>query len=248
MSGEGSDQRLSKISTVWDLLRQALAGPAEAIPAAQQLVLVRYGPAVRRYVLGALGDPHAADDLTQEFSLSLLRGDFRRASPQYGRFRSYVKTVLFHLVSKYRQRQRKQPHLLGTDSSVWDILAAPAEDPDHAFRERWREQLLARAWDALADANANYYAMLRFQEENPDATDKEMAHELGARQNKLLTDGSVRKTLERARKMLGDLLVQEVALTVDPPVADEVELELQELGLLRHRYCKLALERYRRSQ
>ena len=62
------NERLSKISTIWSVLRQAQTGVPEAAALARQLLLERYGGAVHRYLLGALRDATAADDLTQELS------------------------------------------------------------------------------------------------------------------------------------------------------------------------------------
>src|SRR5213080_1066670 len=107
--------RLSGISTMWTVLRQAHGGPPDAATAAKQLLLERYGGAVRAYLLGLLRDPHAADDLTQEFALTLVRGGFKGADPQRGRFRDYVRAALAHLVSHHRQRQRRQPRQLPAD-------------------------------------------------------------------------------------------------------------------------------------
>src|SRR2546421_2034702 len=97
-----ADHRLSQIQTVWTVLRQAHDGSPQA-QAAVQLLVLRYRGAVHRYLSRLLGDADAADDLTQEFSLALLKGELRGADPARGRFRSYVKSVLFHLVSKYRE-------------------------------------------------------------------------------------------------------------------------------------------------
>src|SRR5438874_2310362 len=88
MTQRESNERLSKISTVWSMLHQAHEGSAESAAAAQQMLMQRYRGAVYRYLLRLLGDPHVADDLTQEFALALVRGEFRQADPQRGRFRS----------------------------------------------------------------------------------------------------------------------------------------------------------------
>src|SRR5262249_49413819 len=110
------DQRLSRISTIWTMLRQAHDGPAGAATAAPQVLLQRYGGAVHRYLLAVVGDSHAADDLTQEFGLSLVRGAFHKADPQRGRFRDYVKTALFHLVADYHRQQTGRMRFLSADS------------------------------------------------------------------------------------------------------------------------------------
>src|SRR5262245_18556900 len=86
-----SAQRLSSISTLWSLVEKA---HQETIAAAiaQRALLQRYCGAVYRYLLGALLDEAAAEDLFQDFALRFLRGDFRRADPGKGRFRDYLKT------------------------------------------------------------------------------------------------------------------------------------------------------------
>src|SRR5260370_13259693 len=122
MEPEITPSHLSRISTSWTVLNQAHNGSADAA-AAKQWIMQRYGGAVHRYLLAALRDPHAADDLTQEFGLSLVRGDFHQVRPERGRFRDYVKTVLFHLVSRYRKRQLGQSQAVRPDHPE---LANPA--------------------------------------------------------------------------------------------------------------------------
>ncbi len=136
MDHESTNERLSRISTVWTVVRQAHAAPAGED--ALRFLVERYGKAVHRYLLAAVRDPHAADDLAQKFALSLLRGELRSAAPERGRFRNYVKVVLFNLVSKYRKKQTAPlPRCPGT--------AAPAdEEADRLFLEGgaiscWRE-------------------------------------------------------------------------------------------------------------
>src|SRR5262245_41794459 len=91
-------ERLSRITTLWSLVYEAHGDAADAAKAAQHRLMDRYGGAAHRYLLGALRDADAADDLFQDFSLRFLRGDFRNADPERGRFRDFVKTALFHLI------------------------------------------------------------------------------------------------------------------------------------------------------
>src|SRR5262245_54219691 len=116
MSDEPINERLSKISTAWTLMQQAHGDQTAAAAAAQEQIALRYGKAVQRYLQAALRDPAAAADLTQEFNLALVRGTFRLADPERGRFRDYVKGALFHLVSGYRRKQSKQPQQLAADA------------------------------------------------------------------------------------------------------------------------------------
>src|SRR5256885_3417569 len=115
MEPEITPSHLSRISTSWTVLNQAHDGSADAAATAKQWIMQRYGGAVHRYLLAALRDRHAADGLTQEFGLSLVRGDFHQVQPERGRFRDYVKTVLFHLVSRHRKRQLTQSQAVSPD-------------------------------------------------------------------------------------------------------------------------------------
>src|SRR5437870_3199292 len=104
---QDDSQRLSRIATMWTMVRKAHGTRTGALPA-QQMLMERYCTAVHRYLLGALKDEEAADELFQEFALRFLRGDFRRTEAGKGRFRDYVRTVLIHLVDDhYREKQRR---------------------------------------------------------------------------------------------------------------------------------------------
>src|SRR5271165_5917650 len=102
---ERLDAHLSEISTAWTLVGQAHGGTAEARLAAQAALFQRYRRAVYRYLQAALNDAHAADDVFQEFSLKFVRGDFRGADPERGRFRNFLKTSLSNMIVN-RRKQR----------------------------------------------------------------------------------------------------------------------------------------------
>ena len=95
--------RLSRMQTLWTLVCKAHQGTDESGREARTALLERYGGAVRRYLLGAVRDADAADDLAQEFAVKFLRGDFRNADPEQGRFRSFLKTALFRLVVDFQR-------------------------------------------------------------------------------------------------------------------------------------------------
>src|SRR5437868_2038378 len=108
MADHGSDARLSQIQTLWTVICRAHGdGPEEAVRAAQVQLMDRYGKVVQRYLLGALRDPHAAEELTQEFALRFVRGDLKGADRQRGRFRDFLKGTLFHLIGDFHRRKKK---------------------------------------------------------------------------------------------------------------------------------------------
>jgi RNA polymerase sigma-70 factor (ECF subfamily) len=235
--------RLSRISTFWSMVRAAQQGAPAAASDAQVKLLQRYSRPVRRYLLGALRDPDAAEELYQEFFLRFVRGDFKNASPERGRFRDFVKTVLFHLIVDHQRRQRSNPQPL--DANVPEPTAAPALDPEHEFAERWRHELLRRAWAALAEAERQtgrpLHTVLRLKIDHPKLSSAELAEQFAARLGKPVTIDSLRQALHRARERFADLLLAEVAHSLQHPSRDKLEQELLELRLLV--YCQPALKR-----
>jgi hypothetical protein len=111
----------------------------------------------------------------------------------------------------------------------------------------WRDELLARTWRALAEADEknghSFYAVLRFRADHPGLRSHEIADQLGRELGKPLTAANVRKTLERARDRFADLLLDEVAHSLADPTPEQLEEELIDLHLLDH--CRSALERRR---
>jgi len=240
------NERLSRISTLWSMVFQAHAGSGDAAAVALNRLMQRYSGAVYRYLLGAIRDPDTAADLCQEFALRFLRGDFRRAAPERGRFRDYVKTALIHLVTDHHRTQQARPRSLPGDVPELAAPSAESEDSDRAFLASWREELLDRTWRALARVNPAYHAALLLRIDHPDLPSPRMAEELTARLGRPFTAASVRKTLQRAHEKYADLLVAEVETSLDEPTAEDLEKELSELDLLR--YCRSALQRRGRGQ
>jgi RNA polymerase sigma-70 factor (ECF subfamily) len=235
--------RLSQISTRWSLVFQAHQGEQRAVFAAQRVLMQRYCGAVYRYLPGALRDPDAADDLAQEFALRFVRGAFRRADPGRGRFRDLVKTALYHLIVDHHRRRQKQPGALPCDSSYLPGTESELSQADRIFLERWRDELLDRAWEALAAVRERsgqpYHTVLRWRAEHPKAPAARLAEEFTARHGKPFTEAGVRQTLHRAREKFAELLLEEVARSLETDRPDLLEQELVELGLLA--YCRTAL-------
>lgn len=214
------------------------------------MLLERYQKAIYRYLLGALRDPDAADELFQEFALQFLRGGFRHADPARGRFRDYVKTSLIRMVANYRQRQHARPQPL--DSHMAVAAASTDEQLDQDFTDHWLQDLLAHTWSELANVQQQtgqpFYAVLRFRSEHPDMPSGDMANQLTAelKPDRPFTDTSIRKTLQRAREKFEDLLLDAIAGSLEQPTLEALEEELIGLGL--QRYCHPAIERRRRCR
>lgn len=240
------NSHLSQISTQWTVLRQAHAGPGAESRAAQQLLLERYGGAVHRYLMRAVGDVHSADDLFQEFALELVRGSFRGADPIRKRFRFYAKTVLFHIVCRHGRSRRKSAKLLAPDNPELANLAAPMPGSERQLDDNWRDQLLARTWQRLKQSQAHFHDVLRFRVEHPEMESTNMADQLSRQLGKPLSPQGVRQSLHRARVEFANLLIDEIAQTLEEPTPDRVQEELADLNLLE--YCGPALDRRNRTQ
>jgi RNA polymerase sigma-70 factor (ECF subfamily) len=246
MDANDLNARLSRISTRWSEFLQAHEGPAEAVAAAQRVLMQRYAGAVYRYLAAMVRDADIAHDLAQEFAVRFLRGDFRRVTPERGRFRDFVKMALRNLVIDYHRRRNVRPQQMPANSSEPVDPAEPDHDFDRQFLESWRKELLERAWEALAQVQQAtgkpFHAVLRFRADHPELRSAQMADQLGAQLGRPVTADWVRKTLERARSRFADLLVEDVSHSVENPTREKLEEELIEVGL--QEYCRPALERW----
>lgn len=237
-------EHLSRISTMWTVVFQAHRDTCAEAASARELLLERYCGAIFRYLLRAVRDPHLAEELSQEFALNFVRGQFRHADPDKGRFRDYVKTALFNLIRKHHRRENREPVALDLDAVE---PKAPEEVgwSDDDFVRGWRDTLLAQAWDGLARIEEQtgqlYFTLLDYRTRNPSTSSAQMAEQLAGRLGKPLTPAGVRQTLHRGREKFADLLLDEVARSVESNDLDKIAQELVDLGLLS--YCQDALQR-----
>jgi RNA polymerase sigma factor (sigma-70 family) len=245
------NSRLSRISTIWTLLGEAHHESGFGAVDAQSALIQRYQGAVYRYLLGALRDPDAADELFQDFALRVVQGAFRRANPERGRFRDYLKTTLIHLVTDYQNQRRRRPTSLGKTLNEPAVQPYDPATAEEQFLQSWKEELLARAWESLEKTERQgeqpYYSVLRFRSENSGATSAEMAIRLTEQlqPEHPFTDTGIRKTLQRAKAQFADLLLDEIARSLDNPTLEELEQELIDIELLPH--CRSALMRRRNN-
>jgi RNA polymerase sigma-70 factor (ECF subfamily) len=225
--------RLELISTRWTLLEQAHHG-ADGAAAARTHLLDRYGGAVRRYLRGAAKDPDAADDLFQEFAYRFLHGDFKGASPERGRFRDFLKGVISHLVADFCKRQGRR--MVNLPEGFAEPVAPENTDLDRAFVESWRDELLAQSWKSLAEVEERtgqpFHTVLRFRADHPDLHSPELASQLAAKLARPLTAAGVRQLLHRAREKFAEILREYVLASLSSDDPDELNQELQDLGLL----------------
>jgi RNA polymerase sigma-70 factor (ECF subfamily) len=247
---QNEESHLSRIQTIWWEVRRA-HGKHPSVQFAQESLLERYGGAVRRYALAALRDEDAADEIVQEFALRFVRGDFAQADPERGRFRSFVKTVVYRLIVDHQRRQKKLLPESTLHSNVAELESALQEPPpdDAIFRTSWREELLARCWAKLADDESQtgkpYCTVLRYRVEHPDERSSDLAAGLSKKFGKPINAGAVRVLLHRARDAFAELLLDDVLDSLEDGTLEDAEEELIELDLLE--YCRPAIDRRRQK-
>ncbi|MGF1581128.1 MAG: RNA polymerase sigma factor [Gemmataceae bacterium] len=240
MSDDSLEERLSGVSTMWTILQQAHNGSADQVNAARALLLERYRKPVLRYLKRVVGDQSIAEDLAQEFSLCLINGEFHKADPERGKFRYYVKGVLFNIVSNHRKKQVRSPQPLAPDNPAWDALEAEATQAGPEFDESWSAELLNRVWKTFRQVHPTFETILRCRADNPRMASGDMAEVLSQKLGKPVSASMVRQNLRRARHMFAELLLVEVAHSLETPTKEILTEELSELRLLE--YCRPALE------
>lgn len=242
---ESPSSRISRIETMWSIVRTAAGDDSVDSQSARQQMLDRYGTAVKRYLLGATRSEDLADDLFQEFAVRFLTGKYDSADAERGRFRSFLKTILFRLVAEHHRRA-------GRDKSVTmgslmpdtaDDSAGPQEDG--AFNQVWSDELLKKAWSALARLEERsgrpLFTVMQVKVENPHLKSPDIARLVSEKTGRELSTGNTRVILHRAREQFAELLVDEVQQSLDTSDAERIADELRDLNL--YAYCKPILEK-----
>jgi hypothetical protein len=244
--------RLSGIQTCWAIVFDAHCGQGPLVISAQQRLLLRYYRSIRRYLRALVLDADAADELTHEFVIRFLRGDFKQASPSRGRFRDLLKRSLRNLAIDYWRRKHTGKKVVALRPEDYEEPYAPdlnASGIDETFQQGWRKEMMKQAARALERfdkrSGRGYYAILHFKAAHPDKQSTELAALFGARQGKPFTATAFRQLVRRARQKFADLLIAEVARSLHTADPDAIEGELIDLTLFS--FCRHSMLRLRES-
>lgn len=237
--------RLSNIDTSWSLVRRSHESQIDAAVDAQQKLLQLYGSAIKRYLIASLQDVEAAEDLFQEFALRFVQGKLKNADPSKGRFRNYVKTVLYRLIADhYRAKSARNERSLHADESREPVSAFNVTEEDQRFLISWRDELLARAWQALAELEASshamHYSVLRMRANDPTLSSEDLANKLTSQLGKPINSGAARVMVHRARLKYATMLIEVIAESLEEPTRANIEAELIDVRLID--YCRVALD------
>lgn len=236
-SGSSPYSRLSKIDTQWSIVdkahRQSEASDAFAI------LFERYTPAIRRYLLASLRDPDAAQEVFQEFALKLVKGSFKNAKPEKGKFRSMIKTALYRLMVDYHRRKNRNRNRQ-TEHPIDHVALAPKPEQDDSFVIQWRQSLLDEAWVRLEflerQCGRPYFTVLRTRVDSANLTTRQLHEKIKVSRKDIPDLSAFRVFIHRARKRFAMILVELVRESLNQPTDDEIEQELIDLGL--HHYVQ----------
>ncbi len=176
-----------------------------------------------------------ARDLTQAYFLKLLEkdylGDVDRGA---GRFRSFLLVSMKHFLANEWKAGRaakrgggKSPVSLDMDGAEDRFLAEPCESetPESVFERRWARVVLQRTTEALRREFESAGKRERFERLAPlltggsvDGSYAQIARELGQ------SESAVKMAVHRLRSRFGELLKQEIGVTVTDPADVEAEI------------------------
>ncbi len=232
-----NEDRLENVETLWSLVRRAHASglEASAVDARRTLVL-RYAPAIRRYVAGILKASEDSEEIAQDVIVRLLKGDFAGADPNRGRFRDLLKFAIRNMIrNHWAKQQRRSFSALDLDTLTED--RSPTQDS--AWTLAWQNNVLEHAWAALKDSERKkkgnlHYTLLRWRVDFPDETSDQLADRLSEKLRTPVTSASARQMLRRARLRFAELLIEEISLSLDEASPARLEEELASLELLEY--------------
>ena len=182
--------------------------------------------------------PHDAQDLTQEFFVRLLRGNWiARADRRRGRFRTFLLAAMQHFLANEwnkahaKKRGGTRPILsLNDESAEQRYLLEPAEQntPETLFERGWALSVLDNVLRRLKDeyrreGKSDWMDAMQsaLTADRNTLSYAEIARKLG------MTETAARVAVHRLRQRYRRLIRAEVASTVASP--DEVDAEMRHL-------------------
>jgi RNA polymerase sigma-70 factor (ECF subfamily) len=215
-------QKREFVPTLWTVVLRAKANSREAL---EQLIRSYWKPIyffIRRWGT----DRDAAKDLCQGFFVDLLeREALKDVSPEKGRFRTFLLTVLKHYLINQAEAARARKRGGGKTPLSLDFTGAEneytftpesKETPERVFNRQWALESMARALDALGrEMDPTVFAALKPHLAGGPAY-AETAGRLG------ITVTQLNNLIHRTRRRYREILRTEVSGSLtDPRQADE---------------------------
>ena len=225
-------------TTQWSLVLRAARPEDSVARAALEALCRRYWFPLYAFARRRVSAIHEAQDLTQEFFLRLLQNNsLAAASPERGRFRSFLLASLKNFLSNEWDRANAQKRGGGRErwSLDWEIgesrlsrEPAHADTPEREFERQWALTLLDVVVRRLQDEFATAGKSRQFERLKESLSGSRSGIDYPTVATELqMSAEAARQAAHRLRKRYRELLRDEVAQTVESP--DEVDDEINRL-------------------
>ena len=217
------------LTTRWTRVRAARVDSDSGRAALAELCAAYYEP-VLAYLRAATRDADGARDLAHAFFAALLSGQgLAAASPEHGRFRSYLLGAAKHFLLNQRAAARRLKRGGGAEHLPLedDALAASGQGrtPEREFDRQWALTLIARALDALRAECAAEGRVDFFERAKPWLTGEaghgdqtSLASDLG------LTPDALKMAIHRLKRRFRARVKDEVSGTLSEPADVDEEM------------------------
>jgi RNA polymerase sigma factor (sigma-70 family) len=226
-------------TTHWSVVLQAGSGDSPQAAEALERLCRTYWYPIYAFVRRQGRSPEDAQDLTQDFFAHLLAKDFPcGATPQRGRFRSFLLAALRHFLVDQNRHARAAKRgggqrLISLDEGNAEarFQGEPHDDgtPEKLYERGWAQTLLDRAEARLrgeysAVGKGELYERLKSfpLAEKAEGSFSQAAAQLG------VSESALKSAVHRLRARYRELVREEVAQTV----ADPAELEQEARHLI----------------
>lgn len=223
-------------TTHWSVVLAARHAPTQESTAALETLARTYWMPLYAFIRRRGTEPAEAQDLTQGFFARLLEKDWlMSADSERGRFRTFLLTALTRFLSDEYDRATALKRGGGATVLSLDFETAeerlsmePSDErtPEQAFDRAWAEAVLERVLLRLAaefddGGRGGRFAVLKpfLTGDAPDGSYREAAAKLG------LSEAAVKSGIHRLRRRYGELIREEIALTLAAAADIDSELE-----------------------
>ncbi|MCP3919371.1 MAG: sigma-70 family RNA polymerase sigma factor [bacterium] len=228
-------------TTRWSVVFAAGSSPADSREALEELFGTYWRP-VFSFIRRRGNAADEARDLTQGFFTSFLeRKGVEGLDPSRGRFRAYLLAAVKNFLSVEKERARAIKRgggaqlfsLSVADHAELAIEPADTRTPESDYERHWALALLRQALERLRSEQAAKGRSELFERLKPTLADEAIDGGYAAVAAELeLTTVAVKVAAHRLKKRYGELIVEEVARTLELPqeIDDELNLLFEALG------------------
>ena len=230
-------------TTQWSLVLRAAQPEDSTARAALETLCRRYWFPLYAFARRRVSDISEAQDLTQEFFLQLLeKNSLAAASPERGRFRSFLLTSLKNFLANEWDRATAQKRGGGrermsldweTGESRLSLEPTHTDTPEREFERQWALTLLDVVVRRLQDEFATADKSRQFELLKETLTGSRAVLDYAVIAAELqMSEEAARQAAHRLRKRYRELLREEVAATVesDNEIEDEINRLFDALG------------------